>query len=436
MPPDVSADLWVDSFAKLDQVRDGALDFVFACGIELTDDVMREAAKKLKAGGHLVAATGTPDAPALAFYAASGDGLLTPLDGALLTRGARERPTACVVRYGGIGDAIMASDVIKAMSLYGYHVTLMCDPLVQHVLRDDPHIESFLVQDKDQVPNELLPAFWERMASRFDRFINLSGLVEETLIALPGRTLHRLPHAARHALCNRNYLEFQALVAGTELGRGAAFYAAESEHDASGAELSRFDAALNGKDWAVGKKWVRPFVVMWVLSGSGYHKAYPHMDAVIARLLLETPDACVVLVGDEKCKILEVGWENEPRVLCRAGEQDIRDTLAMAQTCDMVIGPETGVLNAVAFEDMPKIVFLSHSSVENLTRDWVNTESLEASVDCHPCHQNHTDPKTCRIVEESGASACMHEITPADVWAAFQRAYTARRTVSSILEAA
>lgn len=434
MPPDVAADLWVDSFAKLDAVRDGDLDFVFACDIEVDDDILREAAKKLRAGGHFVIAAGAPHAPQLRIYQADGAGLLEPRAD---PREARPHgPTACVVRYGGIGDAIMATGIIEQLARDGYHVKVLCDPLVHRVLRENPCVGEFLVQDKDQVPNELLPAYWAQLSKRFDRFVNLSGLVEETLIALPGRTLHRMPHAARHALCNRNYLEFQALVAELPYEPACRFHPTDAETVAAEDLRQDLARALNGKDWVVGKRWVKPFVVMWVLSGSGYHKAYPHMDAVIARALLETPDACFVLVGDEKCKILETGWEHEPRVKCLAGEQDIRDTLALAQQCDLVIGPETGVLNAVAFEAMPKIVFLSHSSVENLTRDWVNTDSLEAAVACHPCHQNHNSVSTCRINVESGAAACMHDIAAADVWEAFLRAHRARWAVHSILETA
>ncbi|MBK8772499.1 MAG: hypothetical protein IPM06_19035 [Rhizobiales bacterium] len=38
---------------------------------------------------------------------------------------------------------------------------------------------------------------------------------------------------------------------------------------------------------------------------------------------------------------------------------------------------------------MPKVVMFSHSSNENLTRDWINTAALEAPVARHPCHRIH-----------------------------------------------
>ena len=57
----------------------------------------------------------------------------------------------------------------------------------------------------------------------------------------------------------------------------------------------------------------------------------------------------IFLVGDEACRLLEQGWEKEPRVVCLSGQLGIRDTLALAQQVEVVIGCETGVLNAVAF---------------------------------------------------------------------------------------
>ena len=130
------------------------------------------------------------------------------------------------------------------------------------------------------------------------------------------------------------------------------------------------------------------FVVLWVLAGSSLHKTYPHMDDVIANIVEGMPDSHVIFIGDELCQILEAGWEKHPRVHCRSGKTTIRQDLALAQRVSCVIGPETGVLNAVAFEDNAKVVFLSHSSKENLTKHWVNTFSaIPKDTPCYPCHQ-------------------------------------------------
>ena len=85
-------------------------------------------------------------------------------------------------------------------------------------------------------------------------------------------------------------------------------------------------------------------------------KAWPWMDNLIARILLKT-DLKIVTTGGEIERILEQGWDKESRVINRAGKWTVRQVLAFAEHCEMVIGPETGVLNAVSMLPMPKIVF-------------------------------------------------------------------------------
>src|SRR3990167_2442854 len=57
----------------------------------------------------------------------------------------------------------------------------------------------------------------------------------------------------------------------------------------------------------------------------------------------------------------------------------------------------------MAMEPMPKIVFLSHSSHENLTRDWANTFALfSTKTKCYPCHRMHYTWEHCMRNEEKG----------------------------------
>ena len=159
--------------------------------------------------------------------------------------------------------------------------------------------------------------------------------------------------------------------------------------------------------------------MVFALAGSSIHKFYPHQDAVIARILLKKPNCRIFMVGDEACKILEVGWEKEPRVVCLSGEMNIRDTLTLAQVADVVIGCETGVLNAVAFEDNRKVCLLSHSSHENLTKHWKNTASLAtAGLPCYPCHRLHYGSEFCHQDKDTGAALCAQMIPPDEVFGA------------------
>jgi predicted SAM-dependent methyltransferase/ADP-heptose:LPS heptosyltransferase len=338
----------------------------------------------------------------------------------------QEVKRACVCRFGGFGDHMMAANILPGLKREGFHVTYMTTPKGFDMLQWDPHIDEWLIQDKDQVPNGELGLYWEAWAKKFDRFVNLSESVEGTLLALPGRANHAWPTPVRQAhLGTVNYLGFHAELAQVELTQEARFYPTDQEEERAMARVH----AMGGPD---------AFPILWVLAGSSVHKVYPHMDAVIAKVMLECPEAHVIMVGEETCKLLEQGWELEPRVHRLSGELSIRDTIALAQECEVVVGPETGVLNAVAFESMAKVCMLSHSSKENLTRDWVNTATIEPlhAPPCYPCHRLHYGNEFCPTEPNSGTAACAFSTEPADVWEAIERAYQDWKSVLEMRRAA
>jgi ADP-heptose:LPS heptosyltransferase/predicted SAM-dependent methyltransferase len=320
--------------------------------------------------------------------------------------------TCAVVRYGAFGDLIMTSSVLAQLKKQGYHITLYSVPRGYEVVKHDPNIDRVVLQDQDQVPNAALGDFFEYIEKKYDKFVNLSGSVEETLLAMHDRSQAKFSHAARHSLMNRNYVEFAHLMAEVPYEFGQRFYATPEEKD-----WARKERARLGGD----------YMVLWSLAGSSVHKHWPHMDQIIARMLLSRRDVRIVLVGDENCQILEGGWEGESRVVCRSGKWTIRQSLAFLEQCDLVIGPETGVLNAAALMPVPKIVFLSHSSHENLTRDWTNVTALEPqNTPCYPCHILHYSFASCREgfiadPEKPGemlrvGALCQVNITPDQMW--------------------
>lgn len=325
----------------------------------------------------------------------------------------RKQKAACVVRMGGFGDMIQASNCLPGLKRQGFEVVFMTTPEGREVLKHDPHIDRFILQDKDQVPNHLLGQYWSWWKTRFDRWVNLSMSIEGQLLVMPTDIRSGWHPDAIHSMCDHNYIDFTCRIAGVEPKPEQAFYPSEGEKKAARAALK----PLSGKQ-----------VIMWSLSGSSMHKATPFADAVIARTLRTYPDAHFILVGDEACKILEAGWEEEPRVWCRSGEYSIRDTITMAQQVDIVIGPETGLLNAVGMEPVHKIVSLSHSSEENLTRHWANTTVLTPDVPCYPCHKLHYGWGTCPTEdvmlygEAQPAVSCVASIDHDTLYAALRNA--------------
>ncbi len=318
-----------------------------------------------------------------------------------------EKPAkrAAIVRYGAFGDLIQTSSILPGLKEQGYHVTLYTTPRGWDVVKHDPNIDEVILQDTDQVPNAHLPTFWENEVEKFEKFINLSESVEGTWLALPGRTSHKWPINLRRKYLNVNYFEFAHDLADVPMPPKPKFYATEEE-----------------KAWAKKEResWGGDLCVMFALSGSAVHKVWPQMDSFFARLMLHKPDVRIVTAGDEMSQMLEAGWENEPRVIRKAGKYSIRETLALLGVVDLVVGPETGVLNAAGHMAMPKIIFLSHSSAENLTKHWVNTKALEPKTHCYPCHQMHYGFEHCNKDETTGVAQCQADISLDMAWDAYK----------------
>lgn len=321
----------------------------------------------------------------------------------------RPAKTCAVVRYGAWGDTLQASSVFPLLKAQGYHITLFTTPRAFEVVAHDPNIDDFYIQDDGQVPNgTALQEFWKWQRRKFDKWVNLSESVEGSWLALHGRPNHGWPKAVRDKYLNTNYVQFQHELAEVVFKPGVKFYPSQEE---------RGWAARERKTMGKGP------IIMWVISGSSVHKIWPYMDQIVARILTTHPDAKIVFTGGKSEKFIEGPWRNEKRCFLRSGDWSIRETLAFALQCDMVIGPETGVLNAVSMEGMPKVCLLSHSSHENLTRDWVNTYAIfSRKTPCYPCHMLHYSFEFCHQGPETGTAQCQEDIPTDAVWAAVSNA--------------
>ena len=330
-------------------------------------------------------------------------------------RNPKPAKTCAVIRYGAIGDQIQMSSILPWLKSEGYRVTVYCQSGQGHeAIKHDPHIDRFIIQDKDAVPPQVLGEFMAHERKKYDKFVNLSESVEGTLLACPDRVQWEWPNALRAKYLDRNYLEWIHELAEVPPPYHPKFYSTPDEQ-----RWARQTAA----------KWGRRNI-LWSLAGSSGHKVWPHLDAVIAGLMLEYPDVHVVLVGDESCRILETGWEKEPRVHCQSGKWTIRESMAFAEVADLIIGTETGLLNAAGGTDVPKIVCLSHSSEKMLTQHWKRTIALKqpVGVGCpkSPCRQLHGSSGfspwlDCPRHEETGAALCQYHIEPSVMFEAVTR---------------
>ena len=316
----------------------------------------------------------------------------------------KPKKTCAIIRYGAWGDGIQASSILPGLKEQGYHITFYTTPRCQEVIAHEPLIDRFIVQDPEQVPNHWLGPFWDYLRKKYDKFINLSESVEATFLAMPDRMPYKWTQAARHMVMNGNYWEFMHKEAGVPYTR----------------PQSRFVPTPEERAWAIAekRKIAAGPTILWVLAGSSVHKVWEGVDGTFARILTTFPEAKIITVGDARCRdIIEAPWEKEARIVRRSGVWSIRQTMAFAQVCDLVVGPETGVMNAVCMEKMPKIVLLSHSSVNNLTRDWENTIScFSVETPCYPCHKLIYNWDQCVKHEDTGTAQCQKDISVDQVW--------------------
>lgn len=321
----------------------------------------------------------------------------------------RPKLKAAVIRYGGFGDGIQAASIFPGLKRQGYHITLYTSEACADILKHDPNLDEVIIQGQNQVPNSALGAFWKSERKKYDKWVNLSQSVEINLLTMPGMPEHTWPKSYKDKYMNTNYVQATHEIADVPYIKPEfKFYPSEEESKWVERQL---------KELGEGP------IIMWSLAGSSVHKVWPHMDAVVARIVLTFPSARVIFVGGKECEILEDPWRKESKVWCKAGKWRIRETLAMAEKCDLLIGGETGVLNAVATSPMPKILFLSHSSHENLTRDWENTFALYSrKTPCYPCHQLHYSFDYCPRGKEFEVSQCQEDIPPDACWVALLEA--------------
>ena len=305
--------------------------------------------------------------------------------------------TVCITRYGGIGDMIQMSSILSVLKREGYKITVNTTDSGYDVLKHDPRIDAFFLQQHNQVPNCELGLYWDELAQGYDRHIQLSEVVEIGLLPAHHKEEFYLPKDERHNRFNVNYLERIHEVAGVDFEPDPRFYPTLPERKKIQQFINR-----------IGK---RKFNVIYSLSGSSVHKIWPYMDQYFAYFLHEYDDVQFVTVGSGHDAMLEVGWEKEPRVITKCGKFSVREALTLTEHGNLLVGTETGLLNAAGFSDVPKICMLSHSTEENLTKHWKNTVTMEPEdTPCYPCHRLHYSYDYCPRDEATGVSLCASNI--------------------------
>ena len=301
----------------------------------------------------------------------------------------KREKTAAVVRSGNFGDALWASSVCAGLKREGYHVTAYVEALGEEVLRHDPNVDRIVVLDRNAMPLGEWLKFFTHERSRYTRWINLIQTGETEILKTAEQASFHWPAELRRRLCDRNYVELMHDVAEIPYVLAQRFYPTDGER----AWAKKGRAEFAGR------------VVVLVNGGSTIPKWWPYAPAFAA--LLAELGIHVVVVGD--LKGLDYPVSDRIHVL-GTGTWSIRESITFAMQADAVIGQETGLMNALALEAVPKVVMLSHSSAKNLTRDWKAVRTLAGAVGCYPCHQIHFTHEHCPQDEATKAAKCQAAI--------------------------
>lgn len=314
--------------------------------------------------------------------------------------------TVAVIRTGGFGDALWAASILPALKAEGYHVTVYVQEQGEEVLRHDPHIDRLIVVDGLRLGDAEWGPYWAHEIERYQRWINLVECVEKNMLAVPNDLRFFWPAEERRRIFGGNYLEAVHRLAGVPRTWAQKFYATPEESTA---------AALRQEP---NRK-----TAVFAISGSTLPKYWPYATELIDGLIAR--GYAVWVLGE--LRGLKLAPREGLHVVGR--EWSIREALAFAQRADLVVGQETGILNAVAFEPMRKIVLLSHSTAKNLTQHWKNTVALHGTPDCYPCHQIHylqNGWHHCNRDEKTQVAKCQATISVDQVLDAVDRKYVIR----------
>lgn len=348
---------------------------------------------------------------------------------------------ACVARMGGIGDNLVAASVLRPLKRLGYMTEVLTSDMAGAIFRNNPFLDKLTIKPDGEVPaagSDDWRKWFTNRSAEYDVFVHLSYSMEVRHALFPNSTAFWWPEEYRREICAGNYLETVHKIAGLTppFQTGPIFFPTDEEkYRAEKLKKERF-----------GDRYVA-----WIISGSRIDKVYPYSSFAISRIISEL-NIPVVLFGsgakqfEQAKQIVEsVGRHNSVKklpssvgedgvhwaddiYLCMTNDADkrggtggeydwpIRRSLTQVLASDIMVSPDTGAAWAGAFEQIPKIIMLSHASAENITKGWINTISLHADQDrvpCYPCHRLHNDPSTCHKARDRdvSAAACMADIS-------------------------
>lgn len=215
-----------------------------------------------------------------------------------------------------------------------------------------------------------------------DELWNMSETIETLLIPRRGDERFSWPiRKRRKETKHRSFYNFPLAIAGFQHEFGRCGTMALTEEEIAWGERFR-------------ERHRDQFLVLMPVSGTTYQKRFPFQREVARKILEDYPDAVIYLCADPKTLERDKFDFGNGRIYAMTGAS-FRQSLVAARYADYVIGPETGLLVGAGMWGTPKTMLCTTASVFQCTDGQRNDFSLQAQIECSPCHLAIYEERDC-----------------------------------------
>ena len=265
------------------------------------------------------------------------------------------------------GDMILISWTPRQLKeKLGYDwVTVSCWEKNKCIFENNPYIDELFILD--DVQERLLDECWKEWEKEYTVF-DFRYSVEIKYLKNSTENIHS-PETLRKLANGKNYFR-DALKEYDLSGKKGELYLSDKEKE----NVEQYKS-LNKKR------------ICWQLEGTGRNKVLTFLPAYINEISKVNPEIEHWIVGNRKPELGNLtGKIIDKRTIWSA-----RDSIAHIPIFDLVVGPESFMINAAGALDVPTMIFFSHSAPENLNKFYKNTYSIIPNCDCSPCYLIHKD---------------------------------------------
>lgn len=314
---------------------------------------------------------------------------------------------AYITRYSAIGDFIHCSHIPHILKQEGYdHVTFEYSQKGMPVLKNNPYIDEHIIFNPDLLgmkPMSILEKRWavKMQEGGYDKHFNLLNSIEYAYIAMEDQAEYFMSNSHRRNKYGKtNYYDQTTKFLGFDkyIGMVGELYFTEIE-----------ELQVNN---IYNKYYKDKFVIICNLSGTSKHKLFYNAESIIKEFLSKHKDAVCITMGDEESRV-HLDFKGE-QIINRAGifnkenkfegseSYPFRQSMLMSKYANCVIGCESGLMVAATLLGSPTIQLMTAASIKNHGGDFKNDFSLQAPVQCSPCHKGPYEYIGCPKFEYLG----------------------------------